>query len=316
MGKGLFTALKEVDSFFDGRGVHISKSFYKPGYLVVLAAYLKKKNIAKASLYIDDSSNEQYFSALGLSLALWGEDDYSNCRKKVGVNYSMLTHLSHPDSPDEASAQINSCLRGMSETVDNPGMVALCHVVGELHDNVWAHGKQSGFSVCQRYEYDDDHILEFALADCGMGFLRELKRTGHEISDHENAIEWCIKEGNTTKPSNDRDEFAQRLPVDSMENPFGEDVETFEGDNHHQGLGLHHFVELASRYDGELYLASGNVVLHIDYNGNKEYLCLPFEWEGVAVSCSIKESCLNTDNKENNQYSAEVSALMEQMRAL
>ena len=316
MSKGLLAALKEVESCFDGRGVHIPKDFYTPGYLVVLAAYLKKLHIAKESLYIDDARNEQYFAALGLSLALWEVDDYRNCRQKVGVSYSMLTHLSHPDSPDEASAQINSCLRGMSEATDNSGMVALCHVVGELHDNVWAHGKESGFSVCQRYNYGDDHVLEFALADCGMGFLRELQRTGHEITDHKSAIEWCILEGNTTKPSNDRDEFAQRLPIDSMGSPFGDTIETFEGDNHHQGLGLHHFVGLASRYNGELYLASGNAVLHIDYNGNRQYLSLPFEWEGVAVSCSIKESCLNTDNRESNEYSAEISALMEQMRAL
>ncbi|MDO9316599.1 MAG: hypothetical protein Q7V56_00160 [Gammaproteobacteria bacterium] len=69
------------------------------------------------------------------------------------------------------------------------------NVVGELHDNVWSHGKSTGFSMAQKFKvpYEEDYFIEFALADMGLGLRGEMIRAGKEVSSHEAAIEWCLK---------------------------------------------------------------------------------------------------------------------------
>ncbi|MFM9913267.1 MAG: hypothetical protein ACKVN9_07030 [Methylophilaceae bacterium] len=156
-----------------------------------------------------------------------------------------------------------------------------------LLDNVWAHGKATGFSMAQKWrDPPDGFLFEFAVADCGMGFLRELRRVGiPDIADDEAAIKWCIQRGHSTKKREVEDAWEQRLPPDMMGNPIGRDGRVVETDNHHMGLGLAKLIDAVERFHGWCWLASGDSMLCISPNGNRIYQTIPVALQGVAIAC-------------------------------
>ncbi|WP_144425208.1 hypothetical protein [Pseudomonas fluorescens] len=300
----LINAMDWLPQNFGGLQTHekheLPNDYYTPGFIASMAAYLSYKGVGQDDFVVLSQGNQGYFSAMGLSKALWGNDDYQFSRKNVGLNYSLLTPLASQDAVDDATAQINGCLRrlGSEAAADysqSPAFKELLHVVGELHDNVWSHGLSTGFSMAQRRSCganSTDFYIEFALADCGLGFLEELRlaKTPGIQSDRD-AIEWCVQKGNSSKLAAKADEWAQAVPDDFLgSTPFGAAPITVRSNgNHHQGLGLAKLVELAKTYDGDLYLASGNSVMHI-HNGATRYRPLQVPWKGVAISLTIKES--------------------------
>ncbi len=284
----------EYNDFF------LPKGFYTPGYLVALTAYLHLHKINQRS-FDSDPKVSGYLSAMSLSSALWGISDYSLVRCNQGLNYSIITPLHNAEVVDEATSSINSCIRAISNNCGSKGVNELLHVVGELHDNVWSHGLSSGFSMAQKIKIKDseDHYFEFAIADHGFGFLTELKRSKKAVTTDREAIEWCIVEGNSTKHSDDIDDWVQSVPSDMVgDSPFGSSVQVRSEVNHHQGLGLAHLVKLIKKYKGKLYLISGGVCFHIDTNGKEQFINLQKCWKGVAISCRFKESELLIDHDE------------------
>ncbi|KAA5845942.1 hypothetical protein F2A37_10170 [Pseudomonas chlororaphis] len=274
--------------------------YYSPGFITVLASYLNHKGVRQDSVAYASEENRGYLAAVGLSKALWGVDDYKFERKNAGINYSPLTPLASQDAVDLATEQINDCLRayakqGNVDYSNSPAFRDLMRVVGELHDNVWSHGLSTGYSMAQRQAFgkSGDHVIEFSLADCGLGFLGELKSSGmRNIESHEDAIKWCIQEGNSSKKAQAVDDWAQSVPNDFVgESPFGAvPIRAAGNGNHHQGLGLAKLVELAKKYQGVLHLASGNCALRMSHHGVMTYQALQAPWKGVAVSLTIKES--------------------------
>ncbi|KTB95893.1 hypothetical protein [Pseudomonas syringae] len=276
--------------------------YYSPGFIAAFAAYLTYKRVNQDSVVFDNENHEGYFSAVGLAKAVWGVDDYLYERRNVGVNYAPLTPLASQDDVDKATAQINSCLRSFAKSgpVDygrSPAFKELTHVVGEMHDNVWSHGLNTGFSIAQRHAIRNGHgyVLEFSLADCGMGFLEELKRSriagANGIQCDRDAVEWCVQEGNSSKLAKLQDEWAQSVPEDHLgTSPFGDVGVALSGNgNHHQGLGLAKLLELAKSYEGVLNIASGDCLMMLR-RGESRFRKLSKPWRGVAVSLSIKES--------------------------
>ncbi len=185
-------------------------------------------------------------------------------------------------------------------------------VVGELHDNVWAHGKATGFSMAQKYKVprEDDTYVEFALADLGLGFMGEMHRSKKECSSHQEAIEWCIQEGNSTKLHDDP--WTQRIPEDCLRSPFGSSVPVRDSENNHQGLGLAKLVRLVNAYSGSLQIASGDALFTIDENKDTIYKRLPIQWKGVAISCRLRASALSKGSEES-QDSPELSYIIKRL---
>lgn len=140
--------------------------------------------------------------------------------------------------------------------------------------------------------------FEFAIADCGLGFLRELQRVGKDIQNHQSAIEWCIQKGNSTKKKI-IDNWAQRLPSDVMGNPIGKDAHVVESDNHHMGLGLAKLIDAVRNFNGMCWVASGNAMLFISPDGKFTYSTLPIQWQGVAIACRFDSSRITV---KNGQY--------------
>ncbi|MDE9464427.1 hypothetical protein [Xenorhabdus bovienii] len=300
MRQTLIDAIENVPNYLneqDGTLSHPGVT-YAPGYLVVMAAFINHQRISENKCTLPQRN---YLQAIGWNYALWGNDSYSNRRINIGRNYTLMTPLINATTVDYATTSINNCLRGLAfpNTLSHPqGMLDLTHVVGELHDNVWSHGRSTGFSFAQKWgipeENYQDHYIEFALADHGMGFLSELRRTRiPNITNDQDAIKWCIQEGNSSKHADLVDDWAQMMPWGhSGGSVYGSNVPIREQDNNHQGLGLHHLMSLVTKYNGSLLLASGDSCLSV--NGNqREYKELSKNWQGVAVSCKFKVSELS-----------------------
>ncbi len=277
------TSLAEAgrDGFFD-----ISNGYCSPGFWTAFVARARARHLHLADLAIPDETLG-YAKAIAIERALDEADTYPHERRHAGNNYSPLVLLESQEQTDAAVSEINSCIRGLfSEPKYREFSASMCELVGDLLDNVWAHGKDTGFSMAQKWSNQHGGFLfEFAVADCGLGFLRELKRAGiRDIETHQEAIAWCIQKGNSSK-KRVVDEWAQRLPTDMMGNPMAGIGRVVESDNHHMGLGLAKLVEGVERFCGRLWLVSGDSMLCIQPNGSRSYETAPIPWQGVALAC-------------------------------
>lgn len=276
------------DSFFDPpRESHCS-----PGYWVSVAARARDRNLSVADLNIP-ADRSGYAKAIGIETALNQRDRYPFGRRHQGQTYSPLVVIADRSDVDKAVADVSGCVRAQFPEQDLCGFVGdLCSVIGDLHDNVWSHAESTGISVAQRWAQPgtnrEHHIVEFAVADCGRGLFRELQRSGvsrrHSIASDEQAIDWCIQKGHSSKIRED-DGWSQQLPEDAMGNPIGPNARAFSTGNHHMGLGLYKLTSLVERYAGRLWIASGDTLLSVDGSGTKTYIQVPCHWQGVTLAC-------------------------------
>lgn len=304
--RGLIDTINYLSRYWsaDNNTLTFPDGFLTPGALVVLTAFAKSKNLAQDCLSLS-SATSGYVSAIGLSKALCGVDDYEYGRRKEGRNYSTLEHLSNPEATDSATSRINSCIRSFVGNLLPAEFVAkLCEVVGDLHENVWAHGRASGFSMAQKWPvswtFPRDHYLEFALADSGLGFLSEMRRVGMSVHSHREAIEWCIQEGHSTKKLKPEAAWVQRIPEDVINNPLRGVEQTRVTDNYHMGLGLFKLTQLIKGFRGQLWLASGDTALILEPGRENTYIMLNHEWQGVAIACRFKASQIKRAGTEES----------------
>jgi hypothetical protein len=292
---GLLEAVNGIDNFFDhDTGIlSVPDRFLAPGFWVALAAYAQRHNITPDRIRVH-KKHKDYLSAIAFARAFGQPDDYPHHRKNKGVTYSTLAHLDRPETTEDVTSTINSCLRNFLGKDLPPVFVRmLCEVVGDLHDNVWAHGKFSGFSLAQKWETSWNplrrgYCLEFALADSGIGFLREVQNARLGIQTDREAIEWCIQEGHSTKKVRPTSDWAQRMPADVINNPLRGIEETWNTENHHMGLGLYKLVRLVREFRGLLWLASGSAGLVLAPGHEPAYISIKYPWQGVAIACRFQ----------------------------
>lgn len=284
----------------------VGSSFYTPGFWVSMASLLRSRSVAFEEIRFLSDETRQYSRAIMLPVALGGEDLYPHVRGNEGKNYSGLVLLEDRDATDRATQAINDCIRTQCDGSGLDSFVReLCSVVGDLHDNVWSHGMSTGFSMFQRWKKpysNEDVLFEFSLADCGLGFLRELKRVGlDEIGTHQSAIDWCIRKGCSSKLISARGgDWAQRLPPDMMGNPIPGIGAIRETENHHQGLGLAKLIKLIEDFHGELCLSTGDSILSINHSGDRVFSSSAFPWSGVAISCRFDTSLVRSSQDIDN----------------
>lgn len=282
----LTRAMPNMDTANAGM-IRVPRGFYSPGFWTAFVCRALAQRVPIDAIEFDGDDNAGYAKAMRLPEILGSVDNYAHTRIREGVTYSPLEHLSCAEATDGATSRIKRCIRGLfagtgaEQFVDGVG-----NIVAELHDNVWSHGCASGISMAQRWGKNESEF-EFALADHGLGFLRELQRVGKgaEFTDA-TAIEWCIQQGHTTRPG--RGEWAQKLPGDAIGNPYQGIEETADSDVHHAGLGLWKFVELVRLFQGKAWIASGSACLLIS---PEQRAILPIRpWDGVAISCRFNEA--------------------------
>lgn len=171
--QGLMEAVNILEELVDtaSKSIAVPGTFLAPGYWAAMAAFAWHRGIPVDHIHLDDKP-AQYFSAIGFAHAFGQRDNYPFERRNKGTNYSTLEHLDNPDTTDTATSTINGCIRNsLGGDLPKPFVAMLCDVVGDLHENVWAHGKASGFSVAQRWKespwnpLSNEYNIEFALAD-------------------------------------------------------------------------------------------------------------------------------------------------------
>lgn len=314
---GLKEAVNTIDDLVDPAtgSIAVPNEFLTPGFWVVLAAFAWRRHIPPDQIRVHEKHRD-YLSAINFAHALGQEDSYPFERKNKGINYSTLAHLDRPESTDSATSAINGCIRNFVGT-DIPAVFVemLCDVVGDLHANVWAHGKASGFSMAQKWKsswnpLSSSYSLEFALADSGIGFLREVQNAGLAISTDRDAIGWCIQEGNSTKKVRPVSDWAQRVPADVINNPLRGIEQTRDTDNHHMGLGLFKLVRFVREFRGFLWLVSGSSGLALAPGQAPAYIYIKHPWQGVAMACRFRSSDIATVREDIERGDKDIQEIM------
>lgn len=226
------------------------------------------------SVRIDDSC-QSYADSVGLSDAIRGEQPNYRLGSQCGVSYSPLVKLWDHNQVEASNTLIANVL--YNQLADNPLVAPIVKIIGELHDNVPSHANGAGFSAAQVYRQASTKI-EFAIADCGCGMLRNVRRVIPEVTTHAAAIDWCLVKGNTTAPV--RSEWAQRA-VDAWDSPL--EVDTFTDLNHHMGWGLWKLTQLIAAAQAKMWIWSGSATLLIDESGRRTAGATDIDWQGVAI---------------------------------
>lgn len=316
--QGLVEALNKLEDLIDSASgeMTIPGKFFAPGFYAALASFMLHRGITWDRVHLEAEPKE-YCSAIGFPRAFGHKDDYRFERKNRGVNYSTLEHLDIPETTNAATSAINGCIRNsLGSDLPKPFVAMLCNVVGDLHENVWAHGKASGFSMAQRWKeppwnrLSSDYNIEFALADSGRGFLREVQSVGLPINSDREAIAWCIEEGHSTKKIRPISDWAQRMPSDLIGNPLRGIEEARNSETNHMGLGLYKLVRLVREFRGYLWLATGSSVLRLAPGVQPAYSEIRYPWQGVAVSCRFRSGDLNIVRDEIATGDKDVEEIM------
>ncbi len=227
---------------------------------------------------------QSYADHCGLTAALSGQYSFPIRSGLQGSTYTKLTRLATHAEVDRCNEIVNDLI---FEQLLHFGTVAarIASVIGELHDNVASHAKGLGFSCAQTYNFDDGRRLEFAIVDSGCGMLRNVQTINPTESSHAQAIEWCLKRGNTTARSS-YDPWAQRLPEDAVVSPFPMQTSVRHSEDHHIGEGLWKLAELVRGLDGKLWVASGDGQMLVQ-SGHEKCGLSRINWTGVAIEVEL-----------------------------
>lgn len=300
--------LRRSAEALSGSNTYSGCSFLGPAEIVAFSALAEKRGCDQAFLAGIHEDVAGYLQTIGVYESLWGIVD-TRQRPNKGISYATLAKLGSLEAVDGANDQLKSCINSnLPPDIPPFSKTALNHVIGELHDNVWSHGRSTGFSMAQFYKRKQ--CIEFAVADLGGGFLTVLQRAAVNAQTHEDAIRWCLQEGNSSvkeqQKRNPVDDFAQSLPADYIGNPMG-GAARYRNENNHQGFGLAELMKLVRNHHGELEIASGDTLYTIDKTGRENYRKQgSWEWQGVIISCrlyleGLRETPEHTENNEVNQ---------------
>lgn len=104
---GIFQAINLLGAFGSaieaGKPIKLRPGYYTPGFMAVLCAFLRRRNVPAEGLLYDCPKVSGYFRAMRISQVLWGVDDYQYGRPNAGTNYAPLTHLASREAVDDAT---------------------------------------------------------------------------------------------------------------------------------------------------------------------------------------------------------------------
>jgi len=257
--------------------------FLKPIDSVTLAA-LCASDSGLGSKVQFGSEAKNYASTIGLTNQLQGKYSAPGGTGLQGHRYSALTRLSFHHEVEACNKIIADLIYQQLGGYPQCVLSGIVRVVGELHDNVASHSSGTGFSCAQVFKKTNATQLEIAVADNGVGIPRNVRKMQSSLSDAA-SLEWAVKRGNTSARSID-DGWAQRLPEDSIVNPFPKGVCVRSKENNHMGEGLWQLSEIVRTLQGELRIASGNGQL-FQNQGSISSRDASYNWSGVVISFTL-----------------------------
>ena len=270
------------------RAIRLGKAtrieFLRPAHISVLACESLYRKFERKLISSPDNV-KNYAKNSGLYTALAGEYQPPLPGGTQGFRYTKLTRLSSPAEVEYCNQVVSDLIEAQFSEYSARAVSGVRKVVGELHDNVASHASGTGYSCAQVYEYGGRRHLYFAIADGGVGLLKNSRMAAPQISTDVDAIEWCLKRGNTSA-RREIDPMAQRLPDDAVWNPYPERVQLRQSDDHHAGEGLWQLMELVKRMDGSLEILSGDALWR--WNSQQSTAAESrIQWEGVAISFDL-----------------------------
>lgn len=258
-------------------GARVQASFAKPLLVASVAALAARDRDAAQRLVLVGGATS-YARTIGFEDALAGREP--SRRPEKGRSYSALARLEHAEAVEQASEVINEFI--YDALADHQALATrIARVVGELHDNVASHAKGVGFSAAQLF---DDRV-EIAIADAGVGMLRNVQRVRSDLRNDLDAVRWCLEKGNTTAV--EVHDLAQWLPEDATGSPFPSGIATTRErvQNHHIGEGLWQLGELVRATRGALLVWSGTAqVLRSEVEETSDS---SRPWQGVAIGLNL-----------------------------
>lgn len=155
---------------------------------------------------------------------------------------------------EEREVAVDKVLKSALRTTDlsRQNIAALEWAVNEITDNVLSHANSGvgGFLICRKLP--KHNILEFTVADAGIGVARSLG-----LTDEEEAVERAIQEGVTRNKSTN------------------------------QGNGLYGTYQLAVASAGVFVLKSGHAILYVKKDGEMHIRNHTVPYRGTFVVCQI-----------------------------
>lgn len=229
------------------------------------------------------SNADTYAESNGLKALLNGQYSIPDGSGQQGRTYSALTQLKGDNEVEMCNKTINDIVMSQFNGFDESEVMSLAKVIGELHDNVSSHSNGVGYSCAQVYGSGDQKRIEFAIADCGKGMLSNVQKK-NECIGHLSAIEWCLQRGYTTAGNDD--DWAQRLPEDSIFSPYPKGVSIRSYENNHLGEGLWALTEMVRKLSGQVMIWSGDGMVKIK-DGKRNSETVETIWNGVVIEFEV-----------------------------
>lgn len=176
--------------------------YHPPAFWVIISCLIEKFEYELTEVSFEHFETRGYSSAIGFDMVTQKKDFYQPQRVNEGINYSRLELLDGRHAVDSVTSSIQSCVKNFfNDTKYQLFVSELNKVIGEVHDNVDAHSGKPSFSLVQKYATvkKDDYILDFCIADTGLGFKKNMEIASIPVENDIDAIKWCIIEGNSTK---------------------------------------------------------------------------------------------------------------------
>jgi len=254
-------------------GEECSVNWVSPAVSAILAAV----RIARVTTPVTFQGHAlEYARINGLRSVLEGEPvPRPESGALCGTTYSPLASLATHPEVNACNERIGSVLQNALRAWPPAVLSALLDIIGELHDNVASHARARGYSAAQVY----GSRLEYVVADCGQGLLKNAKRVRPMMTTDVEAVEWAFERG-TTSCGDEPDPMAQRMPEDHI---YGD----AELGDHHQGIGLAKVRDVVDRAGGSLWVATGSA--HRVYGNGRwrdSYGAQP-PWPGLAIELDI-----------------------------
>ncbi len=266
-------------------GQSLTPDFIFPSLSCVLAA--SRLHQGAAPLVSFSEKCQSYADQSGLIHALAGRYENMVRPRSIteGQTWSHVTTLYQDAEVEQCNQTINDLLFAQLGGVARFVVDQTARVVGELHDNVASHACGRGFSAAQFYRAGPHSSarLEIAIADAGMGLLKNVSRAIPTIDTSAEAITWCLQKGNTT--------WRPPLPglpdPTSWADPYAEEADRSGQHNHHMGWGLWLLTELIRRTGGSLWIWTGDASYTLNNTGVSRVVsrCLP--WQGVVIEITL-----------------------------
>ncbi|RMH32111.1 MAG: hypothetical protein D6690_14770 [Nitrospirae bacterium] len=239
-------------------------SWVEPSGLAILAAlisYVHSHHHAIRLEGLDQCQNLTYWQRSNFFNTLGFQSEESFFRHDRSTTLLEISRCTCDFDADEISKRFGA----LANRLQPESARLVSYLAQEGLRNVVDHSTVAGYAAAQIYP--NKHIIEFAIADAGIGIRKSLARSPvHTFDNDQEAIENALKLG-----------ISSRFHL-GVSNP---------NRSNNLGIGLHATDRLVRHHRGLWLLASGSALRIVDETGTAHYRRLPINLPGVFSSIRL-----------------------------